>query len=132
MLDSKRLEIIKNIQSYIREIEINENVSLPINITPIGISITIQDNNEDRSINNIRLSKRYGFDRNIIGLEFTSSHSNKSFKIVGFKTTNRKYPILANEVKTDKIYKFSSFQILSHIGGKNFVNRSLNLNSILD
>jgi hypothetical protein len=91
--------------------------------------IGVEKDNPDSHRVNLMLSKRYGFTQNIVGMEFTSPSG--TFIVDGFKTANRKYPILAT--KTDgKMYKFHPTQILKYFGGHNVINRNANLKSLLD
>jgi hypothetical protein len=62
-------------------------------------------------------------------MEFSSPSG--TFTVDGFKTINRKYPILAT--RTDgKSYKFHPSQILKYFGGHNVINRNANLRNLLD
>jgi len=51
--------------------------------------------------------EKYGLVASDLGREFITE-SGKCMKITGLKTRNRKYPILAKEVDTDKNFKYSA------------------------
>lgn len=57
---------------------------------------------------NTMVSKRYGFQENIIGKTFTNKRGTHT--IVEFKTSNRKYPIIT-ECTDGKRYKMNPTQI---------------------
>lgn len=85
-------------------------------------------------ISNTRISKVYGFTQNIIGMEFESTVKGiKSiFKITGFKTQNRKYPIIAFELKSGLSYKFPVDEVKKKLGGDKIINRNANLEKLFE
>lgn len=58
-----------------------------------------------------RCAVMFGLKPEDLGREFMAL-SGKRFKICGAKPRNRKYPILAKCVITDKVYKFSENQVV--------------------
>jgi len=81
---------------------------------------------EDR---NILISKRYGFTQNIIGMEFESK--GLKYKVVDFKTNNRKYPVIATQLPSGLSYKFSAQSVKKCLGGDKLINRNCNLEKLL-
>ncbi len=71
--------------------------------------------------------------QNIVGMEFESQINGKNtfHKITGFKTANRKYPIITKEKTTEGSYKFDVQTIKSKLGGEKLINRVGNLNKLL-
>ena len=57
---------------------------------------------------NTMVSKRYGFQENIIGKSFTNKTGTHT--VVEFKTSNRKYPVIT-ECSNGKRYKMSPSQL---------------------
>lgn len=126
-------DIIETIETYINSLNLN-NLELNYKIDGFGnakIMIDIIDNDaklKEDLINN-RISKRYGFPQNIVGMKFKGS-SNRNYKIIGFKTSYRKYPIIT-ECSDGKSYKHSPRYISEMLGGNNLINRNLNLVKLL-
>lgn len=58
-----------------------------------------------------RCAAMFGLKAEDLGREFTAP-SGKRFRICGAKPRNRKYPILAKCVMTDKVYKFPEDQVV--------------------
>lgn len=53
----------------------------------------------------------YGLKKEWLGQEFSSGR--KRFKVHGLKTRSHKYPVLAQDLATGKIYKFTANQVKS-------------------
>lgn len=130
----KVTSISEKIKLALSEISASEGVDISLggisfSSTSFSVKITgVEKDNPENDRVNLILSRRYGFAQNIIGMEFTSPSG--TFIIDGFKTANRKYPILAT--RTDgKMYKFHPSQILKYIGGHNVINRNANLKNLL-
>lgn len=130
----KVISISAKIKLALSEISKQEGIEISMS----GISFTstsfstkitgVEKDNPEYDKVNLTLSKKYGFTQNIIGMEFTSPSG--TFIVDGFKTANRKYPILAT--RTDgKSYKFHPSQILKYFGGHNIINRNANLKNLL-
>jgi hypothetical protein len=65
-------------------------------------------------------------------MEFTSNLTTGKFVVTGFKTQNRKYPILAERVSDGQSFKFPASHILNYLGGNKLINREANLKNLLD
>lgn len=135
-MDKKRVISLTNkIKKALEDIEISENISISYNTYfskyEMKLNLNLSENNLERESLNLELSRKYGFTQNIVGMEFISPSSGL-FRITGFKTRNRKYPILAIRVSDGSQYKFAPYQILSYIGGEKIVNRNANLDKLLD
>lgn len=59
----------------------------------------------------------YGLNASDLGKRFTSP-SGKAFEIIGLNTRARKYKILAREVGTNKVYKFSAESVGLYLSRK--------------
>lgn len=62
-------------------------------------------------------------------MEFTCP--NGTFIVDGFKTRNRKYPIIATRKGDGSSWKFHPSNVLKYIGGNKIVNRNSNLTKLL-
>jgi hypothetical protein len=131
----KVISISEKIKIELAKISASEGIeislgSISFSSSSFSVKVTgVEKDNPENDRVNLILSKRYGFTQNIVGMEFTSPSG--TFIVDGFKTTNRKYPILAT--KTDgKMYKFHPTQILKYFGGHNVINRNANLKNLLD
>jgi len=137
MTRDKALSITDQIKELLKNLAETENLKLDLgNIsfssTQLNLKISFQDLDSSKlDAQNTLLSKRYGFTQNIVGMEFTSNLTNQ-FIITGFKTQNRKYPILAQKVSDGTSYKFSVSHILRYLGGNKLINREANLKNLLD
>ena len=104
MTRDKALSITNQIKDLLKNLAETENLKLDIgNIsfssTQLNLKISFQDLDSSKlDAQNTLLSKRYGFTQNIVGMEFTSNLTTGKFVVTGFKTQNRKYPILAERV----------------------------------
>ena len=87
---------------------------------------------EEIENHNLNLSKSYGFTQNIIGMKFEDTIRGKKnvYTIIGFKTANRKYPILANDGVNNITYKFSASTVKKRLGGDQQINRLANLTKL--
>lgn len=56
---------------------------------------------------------KYGFQKEDLGKEFRSGDNR--FKIVGLKTRNRKYPVIAENVQTGKLHKFTALAVKENL-----------------
>jgi len=133
----KAIFLTDKIKKALQEIEELENISISYSGTfssvQMKLNMTITEKVDSKKMDsmNLQLSRKYGFTQNIIGMEFVSPFSGL-FKITGFKTRNRKYPIIGIRVIDGKQYKFTPKQVLSYIGGDKIVNRNANLTKLLD
>lgn len=130
----KVVSISEKIKLALSEISKSEGVEIlmdgvSFNSVSFTTKLTVNEpNNPETERINLMLSKRYGFVQNVIGMEFVSPSG--TFVINGFKTSNRKYPILATR-SDGKSYKFHPSQILKHIGGNSIINRNANLKKLI-
>jgi hypothetical protein len=138
MTRDKALSITDQIKELLKNLAETENLKLDLgNIsfssTQLNLKISFQDLDSSKlDAQNTLLSKRYGFTQNIVGMEFTSNLTTGKFVVTGFKTQNRKYPILAERVSDGTSYKFSASHILKDLGGNKLINREANLKNLLD
>jgi hypothetical protein len=138
MTRDKALSITDQIKELLKNLAETENLKLDLgNIsfssTQLNLKISFQDLDSSKlDAQNTLLSKRYGFTQNIVGMEFTSNLTTGKFVVTGFKTQNRKYPILAERVSDGTSYKFSASHILKYLGGNKLINREANLKNLLD
>lgn len=135
MTREKALSISEKVKKALLEIEKEENItfdykSLSFTSVSINMSISANEGGDQQSEYNLKLSKKYGFSQNIIGMEFTSMSG--IFIIESFKTRNRKYPIIARRKIDGKQYKFHISSVLKYLGGHSIVNRNANLRELLD
>lgn len=56
---------------------------------------------------------KYGFQKEDLGREFRSGDNR--FKIVGLKTRNRKYPVIAENLQTGKLHKFTALAVKENL-----------------
>jgi hypothetical protein len=130
----KVISISEKIKLALSEISKSEGVEIlmggvSFNSVSFTTKVTVNEpNNPETEKVNLMLSKRYGFTQNVIGMEFVSPSG--TFIINGFKTANRKYPILATR-SDGKPYKFHPSQILKYIGGNSIINRNANLKNLI-
>ena len=138
MTREKALLITTQIKELLGKLSETENLKLDIgnisfSTTQVNLKISLQEvDNPKIDVQNTLLSKKYGFTQNIVGMEFTSGLTSGNFKIVGFKTQNRKYPILAERVSDGQSFKFPASHILKYLGGNKLINREANLKNLLD
>lgn len=130
----KANSIKKRILGFLKEIEKEESLSFSLDgssfsSNSISISIHGKESNDSNVHVNLDLSKRYGFSQNIVGMEFTCP--NGTFVVDGFKTRNRKYPIIATRKGDGASWKFHPSNVLKYIGGNKIVNRNANLDRLL-
>jgi hypothetical protein len=136
MNKAKIISISEKIKKALSEISKSEGIELSLgSVSFTSSSFTskitgIEKDNPEFDKANLVLSRRYGFTQNIVGMEFTSPSG--TFLISGFKTSNRKYPILATRVTDGAPYKFHPNQILKYFGGHKIINRNANLKNLLD
>jgi len=72
----------------------------------------LSDNGSNESFLAIEFKEKchkYGLKPEDLGKTFTSN--DKSFKIIGLKVRNRKYPIIVEDIYTGKSYKFTENQV---------------------
>ena len=134
-------EIVSKIQDALKGYDLKVDVNLSKNsefgfkIDVSGVEIgKLKASTLQLNARNKRMSLSYGFTQNIIGMEFENSRNGKLtiHKIVGFKTANRKYPIITTELSTGASYKFPIDQVRKKLGGDSQINRKSNLDKLLE
>lgn len=120
MIDSNKIDRVQSkIKKLIAQVEKEENVEIKFgtcryNAAEYGTRMTVRSsdtNNKAVVKADEATCKRLGLPANVIGMSFTTGRSR--MKIVEIKTRNRKYPVICENVKTNKRYKYS----VSHING---------------
>ncbi len=130
-------EIVSKIQDALKGYDLKVDVNLSKN-SEFGFKIDVSGVEigklKELNARNKRMSLSYGFTQNIIGMEFENSRNGKLtiHKIVGFKTANRKYPIITTELSTGASYKFPIDQVRKKLGGDSQINRKSNLDKLLE
>lgn len=104
--------------------------------TGFKVEVIVDEIRKVKAVENFneRVSKSYGFTQNIVGMEFESvvKGIKKIFKITGFKTQNRKYPIIAFDSQSGQSYKFPVSEIKKKLGGDKIINRNANLEKLFE
>lgn len=130
-------EIIGKIQDALKGYDLKVDVNLSKN-SEFGFKIDVSGVEigklKELNARNKRMSLSYGFTQNIVGMEFENSRNGKLtiHRIVGFKTANRKYPIITTELSTGASYKFPIDQVRKKLGGDSQINRKSNLDKLLE
>ena len=130
-------EIVSKIQDDLKEYDLKVDVNLSKN-SEFGFKIDVSGVEigklKELNARNKRMSLSYGFTQNIVGMEFENSRNGKLtiHRIVGFKTANRKYPIITTELSTGASYKFPIDQVRKKLGGDSQINRKSNLDKLLE
>lgn len=130
-------EIVSKIQDVLKEYDLKVDVNLSKN-SEFGFKIDVSGVEigklKELNARNKRMSLSYGFTQNIVGMEFENSRNGKLtiHRIVGFKTANRKYPIITTELSTGASYKFPIDQVRKKLGGDSQINRKSNLDKLLE
>jgi len=70
-----------------------------------------------------------GFTQNVIGMSF--EFRGDKYEVSDIKTKNRKYPVIATEVRSKKSYKFSVDTVKRLLGGDSQINRNKNLDKLV-
>lgn len=79
---------------------------------------------------NLILSKSYGFTQNIVGMKF--QYEKDEYEVKLFKPQNRKYPVIATNLKTKKDFRFTPSIVKNRLGGDVQINRIANLNKLVE
>lgn len=130
-------EIVNKIQDALKGYDLKVDVNLSKN-SEFGFKIDVSGVEigklKELNARNKRMSLSYGFTQNIVGMEFENSRNGKLtiHRIVGFKTANRKYPIITTELSTGASYKFPIDQVRKKLGGDSQINRKSNLDKLLE
>jgi hypothetical protein len=135
--DTKINSIQDKIKKALAQIEKDENVKIEFGTisynpakytTTMSVVTTEKNERVDKIFESV--CKRLGFTQNIIGMQFHGT--NGVYEITDIKTKNRKYPVIATEVRTKKSYKFSVDTIKKILGGDKLINRNKNLDKLID
>jgi hypothetical protein len=137
MTREKILSIQAKIKLAIEQIEKEENVKIDFG----GISFNPQKYNTQMSVISLEKSEKVdkvlettcrglGFTQNVIGMSF--EFRGDKYEVSDIKTKNRKYPVIATEVRSKKSYKFSVDTVKRLLGGDSQINRNKNLDKLID
>lgn len=138
MITQEKFNKIKDdLMKAIQEIEKKQDVKFALDKTTLAYNkgqLTFSfveskvDEYEDRRLKAICQS--IGFTQNVMGLTF--DFRGDKYEICGIKKQNRKYPVIANNVRTGISYKFSVDTVKSRFGGDKLINRTKNLDQLID
>lgn len=132
----KVISIQEKIKKAIAEIEKSENVKIDFGAisfnaqkytTAMSVS-TLEKSDKVESIME-RVCRSIGFTQNVIGMTF--DYRGDKYEITEIKTKNRKYPVIATELKSKKSYKFSVDSVKRLLGGDKKINRDKNLDKLV-
>ena len=133
----KVLQIQNKIKEAIAQIEKDENVkidfgTLSFNPQKYSTSMTVSTLEKSERVESVleRTCRSIGFTQNVIGMGF--DFRGDKYEITDIKTKNRKYPVIATEIRTKKSYKFSVDTIKKTLGGDKLINRNKNLDKLID
>ena len=133
----KVISIQEKIKLAIAQIEKDENVkidfgSLSFNPQKYSTSMTVTTLEKSERVESImeRTCRSIGFTQNVVGMTF--DFRGDKYEITDIKTKNRKYPVIATEIRTKKGYKFSVETIRKALGGDKQINRNKNLDKLVD
>jgi hypothetical protein len=135
--NSKISTLQEKIKSAIEQIAKEENVkiefgTISFNVSQYRTTMTVTTLEKNEKIDSVQaaICRSLGFTQNVIDMTFKSSSGD--FKIVDIKTKNRKYPVIAENVRTGKRYKWTTDQIKRLIGGDKIINRNANLDKLIN
>ena len=133
----KILQVQNKIKEAIAQIEKDENVkidfgTLSFNPQKYSTPMTVSTLEKSERVESVleRTCRSIGFTQNIIGMTF--DFRGDKYEITDIKTKNRKYPVIATEIRTKKSYKFSADTIKKILGGDKLINRNKNLDKLID
>lgn len=133
----KVISVQEKIKKAIAEIEKTENVkidfgTLSFNPQKYSTSMTVTTLEKSERVESVleRTCRSIGFTQNVIGMTF--DFRGDKYEITDIKTKNRKYPVIATEMRTKKSYKFSVDTIKKALGGDAQINRNKNLDKLVD
>ncbi len=132
----KVLQIQNKIKEAIAQIEKDENVkidfgSLSFNAQRYSTSMIVSTLEKSEKVESVleRTCRSIGFTQNVIDMSF--DFKGDKYEITDIKTKNRKYPVIATEIRTKKSYKFSVDTIKRLLGGDGKINRDKNLDKLI-
>lgn len=133
----KILQVQNKIKEAIAQIEKDENVkidfgTLSFNPQRYSTSMTVSTLEKSERVESVleRTCRSIGFTQNVVGMGF--DFRGDKYEITDIKTRNRKYPVIATEIRTKKSYKFSADTIKKILGGDKLINRNKNLDKLID
>ena len=137
MITPDKIQKIQNkIRKALSEIGSEENVKITFGTSRYDASfytntMRVTSTEESKEVVKAQESTciRLGLPANVIGMLF--SHNHGQYKVVDIKTRNRKYPVIVENLKTNKRYKYPVTTINRLLGEKGPKRRS-KLRDILD
>lgn len=130
------LSIQSKIEAALFEIEKEENVKIQFGsksfnnkMYKTSLIVTTLEVNEKLDKQDEFLCKRVGFTQNVIGKDFNFNGS--EYTLTSIKTRNRKYPVIGENKKTGRTYKFTVESVRKALGGDKLINREANLDFLL-
>lgn len=130
------LSIQSKIEAALSEIEKEENVKIQFGsksfnnkMYKTSLIVTTLEVNEKLDKEDEFLCKRVGFTQNVIGKDF--NYNGSEYTLTSIKTRNRKYPVIGENKKTGRSYKFTVESVRKALGGDKLINREANLDSLL-
>ena len=132
----KVISIQEKIKMAIAQIELDENVkidfgTISFNPRKYSTSMTVTTLEKSERVESVleRTCRSIGFTQNIIGMTF--DFRGDKYEITEIKTKNRKYPVIATEIRTKRSYKFGVETIRKVLGGDKKINRDKNLDKLI-
>lgn len=132
----KVISIQEKIKMAIAQIELDENVkidfgTISFNPQKYSTSMTVTTLEKSERVESVleRTCRSIGFTQNIIGMTF--DFRGDKYEITEIKTKNRKYPVIATEIRTKRGYKFGVETIRKVLGGDEKINRDKNLDKLI-
>lgn len=132
----KVLQIQNKIKAAIAEIEKEENVKIDFGTISFSAqryqaSMSVSTLEKSEKVESVleRTCRSVGFTQNVIGMTF--DFRGDKYEITDIKTKNRKYPVIAFEIRTKKSYKFDVNTIKRVLGGDSQINRNKNLDKLV-
>jgi len=106
--------------------------TLSFNPQKYSTSMTVTTMEKSERVESVleRTCRSIGFTQNVIGMSF--EFRGDKYEVTDIKTKNRKYPVIAVEMRTKKSYKFSVETIRKALGGDAQINRNKNLDKLVD
>lgn len=120
--EAKIKRIQSKLKSIISELEKEENIKIDFS--------NIRYNSAYYTTAMKVTCKSLGFTQNIIGMQFQTQEGFIR-EIIDIKTRNRKFPIIAKDVKSGVTYKYTTEEIKRLIGGDKIINRNANLDKLI-
>jgi hypothetical protein len=104
-MDNKK--ILQRIEEKMKEIEEELDVKVDVisQLSGITTAYSLEIKPSDNYRNELRLSKRMGFDKNIIGVEFKDRALNK-FRVIDIDPKKRKYKIITKNLNDNQLVGF--------------------------